>query len=165
MANELSMGKKWSCVPLPPPLRDKKKSGFWMNEGPMRWAFPGKKRYFLLISISFGKKQISFHGHYMLFHGHHSEIVTGTFCFSRAKFQKFHGHFSVFTGILMGPFSRAFFRFSRAKFGVFFHGHFWEFTGTFSKSVTGISQIVTGKKKHCPGVRTLMGIPEKTKVA
>ena len=135
----------------PPPLRDNKKSGFeWMRD-PWDELFREKKRYFLLISISFGKKQISFHGHYMLFHGHHSEIVTGTFCFSRAKFQKFHGHFSVFTGILMGPFSRAFFRFSRAKFGVFLHGHFWEFTGTFSKSVTGISQIVTGKKKHWTG--------------
>ena len=84
-------------------------------------------------------------------------FVTGTFCFVTGKNQKLsrallqickncHGHFSFFTGIFVAFVSRAAYQFSRAKFGVFCHGHFFKITGTISKSVTGKPKNVTGKK-------------------
>ena len=90
-------------------------------------------------------------------------FVTGTFCFVTSKNQKLsrallqickncHGHFSFFTSIFLAFLSRATSQFSRAKFGVFCHGHFFKITGTFSKSVTGKPKNVTGKKKHCTKV-------------
>ena len=111
-----------------------------------QWTFPWKKKPVTLTGdLKFRRKNNWF--------------VTGTFCFVTGKNQKLsrallqickncHGHFSFFTGILLAFLSRATSQFSRAKFGVFCHGHFFKITGTFSKSVTGKPKNVTGKKKH-----------------
>ena len=99
------------------------------------------------------KKPVTITGN-LKFRRKNNWFVTGTFCFVTGKNQKLsrallqickncHGHFSFFTVIFWAFLSRATSQFSRAKFGVFCHGHFFKITGTFSKIVTGKSQSVT----------------------
>ena len=117
----------------------------WMND---QWTFPGKKNgnfgWWLKISK---KKPLVFYRRFLFCYGNESDIVTGSFVLSRAKFQKlsrplfvFHGHFfcyfvtgysSIFTGKIWGFLSRALFQ---------NHGHFF-------KKCHGQTENCHGKKK------------------
>ena len=91
---------------------------------------PGYISWWLKIS---DKKPLVCHGHFWLCHGQ--------------NFRNCHRRFSFVTGMFWPILSRATRPVSRAKFGVFCHGHFYKVTGTFSTNVTGKPKSVTGKKK------------------
>ena len=123
--------------------RGEKNQGLeWLND---QWTFSRKK-----ITGNFSLRlKISEKNHW---------FVTGTFCFvtgtnqklSRAVLQNFrncHGHFLFLTGIFVAFLSRVAYQFSREKFGVFCHGHFFKIKGTLSKSVPAKPKIVPWKKK------------------